>query len=246
MTAMVLLSVRIAAATALTAVFGPTVLPGSARVLLAVTLAALLASATGVTASLSGSGVEFAIACVNELLIGAALAGGFIAAGAATQVAGRVLDTQMGFGIAAIFNPSAGSMAPITGTLLSMAAVSVFLALDGHHMLIRALALSVETMPPRGQIAGFDLPAMIGQFGLMFSYGLALAAPVMFALLFADIALAFAARSLPQLNIFVLGFPIKIMLGLTGLAASVRLSEPVFKALFQATFRYWQHTAAGP
>jgi flagellar biosynthetic protein FliR len=243
--AAVLLSVRVAGATALTAVLGPTVLPGSARVLIAASLGVLLASAMGVSAVPIGSVVQFAVACVNELLIGAALAGGFLAANAATQVAGRVLDTQMGFGIASIFNPALGAVSPLTGTLLGMAAVSVFLASDGHHVLIRALALSVETMPPGVQPQTFNWSALIAQFGLMFTYGLALAAPVMFALLFADAALAVFARSMPQLNIFVLGFAVKIMLGLAGLAASVRLAEPVFNALFHATYRYWEGVAAG-
>jgi flagellar biosynthetic protein FliR len=244
--AVVLLSVRVAGATALTAVLGPTALPGSVRVLIAASLGLILATTMGVSAVPMGSIVQFAVACVDELLIGGALAGGFIAANAATQVAGRVLDTQMGFGVASIFNPAVGAVSPLTGTILGMAAVSVFLAANGHHMLIRALALSVQTMPPGAPLQAFNWNALIAQFGVMFVYGLALAAPVMFALLFADAALAVFARSMPQLNIFVLGFAIKIMLGLVGLAVSVRLAGPVFNALFRATYRYWEGLAAGP
>jgi flagellar biosynthetic protein FliR len=86
---------------------------------------------------------------------------------------------------------------------------------------------------------------VVPQAAIMFSYGLALAAPVMLALLLTDIALSVFARSMPQLNVFVLGFALKIMLGLVGLAASIRLAETVFSGLFAATFRYWERMAAG-
>src|SRR6185312_3714138 len=132
-----------AAATAFTAVLGPTTLPGPVRVLLAAGLGLLLAGATGVAAPPADSVISLAVAAVREVLIGAALGAGFLLAYAATQVAGRILDTQMGFGVASLFNPSAGTLSPLTGTMLGMAAVSIFLAMDGHHVLIRALALSV-------------------------------------------------------------------------------------------------------
>lgn len=240
-----LLSVRVATATAFTAVLGPTVLPGSVRILLAAGLGILLASATGTTPRLDDSPIAIALACVQEVLIGAALGVGFLCAYAATQIAGRILDTQMGFGIASVFNPSAGTIAPLTGTLLGMAAVSVFLAMNGHHVLIRALALSVETTPPGAPLRTFAWGAIVPQGGLMFSYGLALAAPVMLALLLADITLSVFARSMPQLNVFVLGFALKIMFGLAGLAASIQLAESALNGLFTETFHYWERMAAG-
>jgi flagellar biosynthetic protein FliR len=240
-----LLSVRVAAATAFTAVLGPTTLPGPVRVLLAAGLGLLLAGARGVPAPPADSAISLGVAAVREVLIGAALGAGFLLAYAATQVAGRILDTQMGFGVASLFNPSAGTLSPLTGTLLGMAAVSIFLAMDGHHVLIRALALSVEASPP-----GYEGPLiawrnLIPQAGIMFVYGLALAAPMMAALLLTDIALAIFSRSMPQLNVFVLGFALKIIFGLAGLAASIRLAESVFSALFTSTFRFWERTAAG-
>jgi flagellar biosynthetic protein FliR len=241
----VLLSVRVAAATAFTAVLGPTTLPGTVRVLLAAGLGVLLAAGVGVRVPPADSVISLGLATMREVLIGAALGAGFLLAYAATQVAGRVLDTQMGFGVASLFNPSAGTISPLTGTMLGMAAVSIFLAMDGHHMLIRALALSVETSPP-----GYDGPLLawrnlIPQTGIMFVYGLALAAPMMSALLLTDIALAIFSRSMPQLNVFVLGFALKIIFGLAGLAASIRLAESIFSGLFTTTFRFWERTTAG-
>ncbi|HWW21846.1 MAG TPA: flagellar biosynthetic protein FliR [Steroidobacteraceae bacterium] len=240
-----LLSIRVATATALTAVFGPTQVPGAVRVLVASMLAGLMVSVGGFAAPQIETMGQLLVAGVGEALIGAALALGFLAAYAATQVAGRVLDTQMGFGIASIFNPATRDVSPLLGTVLGMAAISIFLAIDGHHQIIRALALSIKSYPPGSSLSAMNAGALLLQSGLMFSFALALAAPTMCMLLMADIAMAVFARSMPQLNIFVMGFAIKIMLGLIVLIGSIRLSLPVFNALFRATFNYWSRIAVG-
>lgn len=240
-----LLSMRVAAATAVGAVLGPSQIPGTVRVLLALMLGLLLASAPTTRVTPIASLDQLVGASVAEVLIGAALAGGFLAAYGATQVAGRILDTQTGFGVAGIFDPATGSVAPITGTLFGMAAVCLFLAMNGHHVLIRALAASAEAFPPGGALEGIDWGAALAQGGVMFSYGLVLAAPVMSALLLADLTMTVFARSMPQLNVFIMGFPLKIMMGLAGLAVSVRFSTTVLTALFDSTFQYWAHIATG-
>ena len=75
-------------------------------------------------------------------------------------------------------------------------------------------------------------------------FGAALAAPVMLALLLTDVAMAVLARSMPLLNVFVLSFSVKIVLGLTGLAASIKLAEPLLRALYGTTFEYWERAAS--
>jgi flagellar biosynthetic protein FliR len=241
----VLLSIRVAAATAMSAVLGPSQIPGSVRVLLAVSLGVLVASAPGVQVTPIGSLGQLLGAAAGELLLGAALAGGFLIAYAATQIAGRALDMQTGFAVAEVFNPATSSISPLIGTVLGMSAVCLFLAMNGHHVLIRALAASAQTFPPGRALTGVDWEAAVALGSLMFSYGLALAAPVMCTLLLADITMAVFARSLPQLNVFVMGFPLKILMALAGLAISIRFSVTVFEALFESTFRYWAHISMG-
>ena len=240
-----LLSVRVAAATMLTAVLGPAQIPGPARVLLAVSLGALLASGAGHGGAIPSSGVDLGLACLVEAAIGAAFALGFLAAYAATQVAGRVLDLQMGFGLGSVLNPSTQTLSSLTGTVFGMTAVGVFLSLDGHHALIRALAASVETFPPAVRPDSFAWSAAPADAAIMFTYGLALAGPVMCALLLADVTMAVLARSMPQLNIFVLGFALKVVLGMIGLAATILLSRSVYDALFGTLFRQWDRLGVG-
>jgi flagellar biosynthetic protein FliR len=134
-------------------------------------------------------------------------------------------------------------MSPIIGTLFGMVAIAVFLGMDGHHVLVKALALSAQSAPPGSFAYMPDWAALLRQSGVMFTFGLALAAPVMLGLLLADLALAVFARSMPQLNVFVLSFTVKVVLGVTGLAASIRLADGVLAALFGTTYAFWEGVA---
>jgi flagellar biosynthesis protein FliR len=238
--AALLLSVRIAAALAFAPVFGMATVPGQIKVLLAVALGAylvagLLPGQQSVVPSLS----VLAVATLREAVIGLAFGFGLMVAYAATQVAGRALDIQIGFGAASILNPATQSFAPLVGSIFGIALLVVFMALDGHHLLLRALAGSIRAYPP----AAAGLPALtdvITQAGTMFSFSLSLAAPVMFLLWLSDIAMAVMARSMPQLNVFVLGFAVKIVLGISGLALSIGLTRQLFAGLLGSTASYWE------
>jgi flagellar biosynthesis protein FliR len=245
LTGTLLLSARIAAATMLTPVFGPTQIPGPVRAFIALALAAFLILAVPVTLPPITDSVSLAVATLGELLIGASLAFGFLVAWSATQLAGRVLDVQLGYGAASVLNPTTQVPAPLLGSVLGMAAVAVFLAMDGHHVLVRALALSVERFPPGTLALNLDFAEHLKFSGAMFTFGLALAAPVMLTLLLSDIALAVMSRSLPQLNVFVLSFSVKIVLGLIGLAFSVKFAGAVLTALFERTWRFWEAVVHG-
>ena len=240
LTGTLLLAARIAAATVLTPVFGPTQIPAPVRVLIALALSAFLLLAIPIALPPLESAAGLAVATVGELLLGASLAFGFLVAYSATQLAGRVLDIQLGYGAASVLNPTTQTPAPLIGTVFGMAAVAVFLAMDGHHVLLRALALSVEHYPPGTLAFDHDFSEHLTFSGAMFTFGLALAAPVMLSLLLSDIALAVMARSMPQLNIFVLSFSVKIVLGLIGLAISIKFAGGVLTALFESTWRFWE------
>jgi flagellar biosynthetic protein FliR len=152
----------------------------------------------------------------------------------------------MGFGAAKVLNPATGTPAPVLASMLGVLGVAVFLAMDGHHVLIRALGASLLAYPPGTAAFAPDWSTLFAQSGAMFTFGLALAGPVMIALLLADVGMAVMARSMPQLNVFVLSFAVKILLGLLGLLASVSLARGVLAALFESTFRYWDGMTGGP
>jgi flagellar biosynthesis protein FliR len=235
-----LVSLRIGPLMILTPVLGSADIPVRARVLLALALSGLMVSAMpkGWTIDVS-SGTALIGAAAVELAIGAALAFGLVAAFAAFSFGGRLLDLQVGFGVASLIDPSTRGQSPLLGTLLSLVAVAVFFAADGHHVLVRGLAQSLDRIPPGTAWSSVPIEAIVAQFGAVFAYGLTLVAPAVFALLLLDVALALAARTMPQMNVFIVSMPLKVMVGLLVLALSSSYLLPAMQRVFESIPRYW-------
>ena len=119
-------------------------------------------------------------------------------------------------------------------------AVIGFFAIDGHHLVVRALAYSLQRLPPGTPYSGINLGAVATQFGAMFSFAVAISAPVIFLLLLVDTALAVMARSMPQMNVFFLSLPLKILVGLLALVLSIGYLAPVSKRVFESIFNYFE------
>lgn len=179
-------------------------------------------------------------AMVNELILGMILAFGLFTAFGAFLFGGRIIDFQMGFGVANLIDPATQSQAPMLGTVLNLMAVMTFFLLDGHHLLIRGLVYSLQKIPPGSSLHEVDVQAIIAQFGVMFVYGLAVVAPVVAVLLMLDVGMAVAARTMPQVNMFIVGFPLKIFMGLLVLALSLNYMGPLLEKIYASIFIYWQ------
>jgi flagellar biosynthesis protein FliR len=243
--ATLLVSTRIAAALAFAPMLGPSQIPAPVRVLLAFAVGALMVSIAPVPAVATDSIIALGVAMLHEAVLGLAFAFGFLVAYAATQIAGRALDVQIGFGAAGILNPATQAMSPLIGSALGMAGIFFFLSLDGHLLLFRALAASLEAAPPGSGVATIVPATLLTHSGAMFTFALALAGPVMFMFLLSDLCMAVFARSMPQLNVFVLGFAVKIVMGLLGLAVSIRFANAILTNLFTDTFKYWNALSIG-
>lgn len=184
------------------------------RVLLAVLVAALVAPlmppATLVD-PLSGEGVLLAM---REVTIGAAM--GFIMqmVFAAVVVAGETLAMSMGLGFAMSVDPQNGVQVPVVSQLNVILSTLLFLAIDGHLMLLAALGDSFLLLPPG--TPGFDVGTFASVAGLgagIFASALVLALPALTAVLMTNIAFGVITRAAPQLNIFAVGFPVTILVG---------------------------------
>lgn len=151
---------------------------------------------------------------LGELVLGLllALSVQFIFAG--IQTGGEIMGFQMGFTMMTLADPSSGAQVSITSTVLHMVAMILFLTLDGHLHLLRALADSFHLVPPGGiRVSGPLAGDMLALSGGMFSLAVKIAAPVIAALLMVELALAFMGRAAPQMNLLTLGFPAKIGVG---------------------------------
>ncbi|ODU12664.1 MULTISPECIES: flagellar biosynthetic protein FliR [Variovorax] len=214
-----LLALRVAATFMMTPVLYAVPLPATVRVLLVLSLSVALASAL---TSAAGAPVEWRVllpAALSELVLGAVLGLGILLAFGAFTVAGQMLDVQLGFGIAQIMDPVTRRPVPILTTAFAYVAVLVFFLVNGHHALLRGIAYSVERFPVGApwSLAQAVEPVLKQAAGL-FSLGFALAAPVVFCILLAEFALGVVGRNLPQMNMFTMGIPVKIIVGLVALS----------------------------
>ncbi len=216
-----LLSIRIGVVLGMTPVFYAMPIPLRIRALIVLVLALVLAAGftSAKTSPVDLQAGHLIEAVFIELGLGVTLALGVLMAFAAFAVAGNLLDVQIGFGVAQVFDPVRNHASPLLVSVFDYVAVIVFFLVDGHHALLRGIAYSMDVLP-----VGVAWPieasvgAVIRQFTGLFSLGFALAAPVVFCILLVEFALATVARNLPQMNMFAFGIPVKIVVGLTVLS----------------------------
>lgn len=182
---------------------------------------------------------QILVAVAREIAVGALMAFGLHCAFASFSLGGRILDLQMGFGVASLLNPSTNEQSPLMGVALLLVGVLTFYLLGGHHWLARAVVQSYQWFPLAKPLPTFSLAAIVAQFGMMFTLGFLLVAPVVITLLLLDGAMAIASRTMPQMNIFMLSIPIKIGVGLLILALSVPFMRSSFQRIFESIFAYW-------
>lgn len=218
--AVLLLSTRIAALLLLTPILYAAAMPVLARVLVAVGLACVIAlpfaDAPAVVPRDLGGLLQ---ALLDEALIGATLGLGILMAFAGFTLAGRLVDVQVGFGIAQVFDPLTRTRLPVLSSAFGLLAAVFFFLLNGHHAVLRGIAYSVERFPVgRGwQVASAAAP-VAREAAALFTLGFALAAPVVLGLLLVEFALGAVSRNLPQMNMLVMGVPVKIIAGLLALS----------------------------
>jgi flagellar biosynthetic protein FliR len=216
------------------------------RVLFTLALGVLLTTGLGVPAARVPLEIGPVLATsLSELMIGATLAFGVFAAFGAFSVAGKILDIQSGFGIGSVFDPVTRAGAPLFATMLNLLAVAVFFGMNGHHAFLRGIAFSIQKLPPGASFSALTFDAVTRQFGLMFSLGVALIAPVMFCLFLVEVALAIVSRVLPQMNVFVVGMPIKIAAAIAMLAVTVGFVGPEMARVYASIFTYWEQVSNG-
>ena len=143
-----LLSIRLGKVMFMTPVMGAAGIPMRIRVLalLVLTLCMTLGQSPALASDV-GTMPALSLAMLSDVLWGALMGFGLNTAFAAFLVGGRLLDLQMGFGVATLFDAGTRSQMPLLGLLLPMTGIAAFLAVDGHHMVLRGLALSLRAAP---------------------------------------------------------------------------------------------------
>ena len=160
--------------------------------------------------------LAFILLAVKEFLIGLLL--GYISyfITTAIYVAGQMIDMHIGFGMVNVFDPVANIQIPITANVYYIIGMMMLLVIDGQHLIIYSLADSFTLFPIDSKIV-IDQSLVdfsVGMITSVFVVSFKIAAPITAAILIADIALGVIAKAVPQMNVFVVGMPLKILVGL--------------------------------
>jgi len=217
-----LLGLRIGPAFALAPPFTLTRVPTQFRVFMALGLAGVLASSLPQDQWIQAFGAgDLLTAGARELLLGSIFALAFQVMFAGLYLVGRTVDIQAGFGLAMLIDPTTRGQTPLVGTMLAYAAGAVFFAMNGHIELLRLLRASVEAVPLASGHAPTSLRPLTAFMSVVFMTSFGAAATAVLALFLADVAIALMSRTLPQMNVLILGLQVKTLLLLLILPAAI-------------------------
>ena len=177
--------------------------------------------------------VELVLALVSELLLGFTAGLFLYIVFAILQMAGMQISFVMGFTMASVIDPQSGSSLPLISTIFTVLALVVLLAFNGHNYMILFMVKSLDVLPlgsfyPSHDIWGYLLKAISN----MFIFGFILSFPIVGLSLLADIVFGMLMKTMPQFNLLVVGFPIKIMVAFVVMIAVVSSIMLVFKKEF--------------
>ncbi|MFB6466654.1 flagellar biosynthetic protein FliR [Cytobacillus sp. Hz8] len=177
---------------------------------------------------------------LKEALVGISI--GFMAylILSAIQIAGGLIDFQMGFAIANVIDPQTGAQSPLTGQYFYIIGLMFLLAVNGHHLLLDGIFYSYKFIPLQQAWLPFShgnvMEYIIQSFNSMFIIAFQMSIPVVGSLFLVDIALGIVARTVPQLNIFVVGIPVKIVVSFIVLVSVMSVMIMVVSQLFNTMF----------
>lgn len=197
---------------------------------------------------LTGAGVPqetqslmgFAVAMLQSLLAG--LMVGFIPLllFASVQLGGELIGFQMGFGITSVLDPLSQIRMSLIAQFEYILAMLIFITLDGHLYFLQGIVKSFQVVP----LVGASFPDILGESVVklsrdIFIIGLKIAAPIMVTIFLTNVGLGILGRTMPQMNIFIVGFPLQIGIGLLMLGMSIPVFAYIFEKMFYAFYSKW-------
>ena len=212
--AFILVLVRVSRIIATAPVFGSSIAPPQIKIVLSLMLALILYPFVPVIQVFPDRPDHYIVLIASEMLIGVVLGmiGRFLFS--AVEFAGTIIGFQMGLGMANVFDPQSQAQVSLVGRLESTTATLIFLAMDGHLIVIQALVRSYSVLPPGGAKISQPLVEKLTDLSAsIFVIGLQIGAPLIVALFLANAIVGLLARSVPQIQVFVVGFPLTLMLG---------------------------------
>jgi len=226
----VLVLARTATLVAVMPVFSGRHVPAQVKVLASAALALLITATIPSSGVSLDAGLLLVLLVAREAVIGLALGTVASLIFHAVEYAGELAGMQMGFAIAGVLDPQSGRQVPLLSKFQSTLLTLMFLAIGGHLFVLRGLLDSFLVLPGGVLTLGVGGPlALVQLFGKMFTIGLQVAAPATIFLLLVNVCLGVIARLVPQMNVFIVGFPLMITCGLL----MIMVSMPAFGGVAQ-------------
>jgi flagellar biosynthetic protein FliR len=230
-------------------ILGGRAVPPVVKIALALTLSLVLAPVLHL-APLPTDPVLMGAGAALEFLLGFVLGLVVRLLFSAFELAGELIGTQMGFGVLHLFDPLSSHQVPVIGQFHVMIASSVFLSMNAHLLVVQAIVSSYEVLPPLGIGLSTGLADSVLQLAQhMFLVALKIAAPVLAMIMLVNLAMAVLGRAIPQINVFIMSFPLTIACGLAVMGLSlpytVSLYHEEFLSLHQNLFDLMKGLARG-
>jgi flagellar biosynthetic protein FliR len=222
---------RVSGLTMTAPIYGSKEVPVHVRALLAVALALLITPTQWhVPVEYPGTTINYLVFIGSELLVGLCLGLGIVILFSGIQLAGQMIGRIGGLMLADVFDPGADESVPIFSRLLFLLALAVFLCIGGHRMVMAGLLDTFETIPPgSGAVPGGIAETFVVLVAESFSLAIRAAVPVVTALLLSTLVMGLISRTLPQLNILMVGFGMNSMLTFATFSLTIGAAAYVFQ-----------------
>jgi flagellar biosynthetic protein FliR len=216
-------------------VFGARQVPAQTKIGLAVVLSLIITPLQiGRAPVIPPGAVAFGLLVGRELLVGLAVGFAVALIFNGIQVGSQLIGIQIGFGLGGVINPESGADSSVIDGFYAVLATVIFLSANGHHALLAAMARTFDVVP----VAGGQLPAVnpvqvMALIQSVFQIAIRISLPAIGALLLADVAMGMIGRAAPQMQVMVVGAPVRIAAGLVLMAVSLPTSAMLMDAVFR-------------
>lgn len=209
-------------------------LPRRIRLFFGIAIALALAPALPPLPAIDPASGRGLLILAEQMLIGFGMGFAMRLVFAAVDMAGNLIGNQMGLGFATSYDPQSASQTPVVSEILGIVALLLFLAMDGHLLVLATLARSFSVLPIGRGLPDPSSWANLANAGvIIFNSGLLLSLPVIVALLITNVALGVLGRVAPQLNLIVIGFPATLILGFAALYVGMSFLAAPLQQMFE-------------
>ena len=232
--AYLLILMRVGAMLFVAPVFGGSIVPTQTKFLFSMMIALILLPIITIPSTgLPLDTLALGWLGINELLVGLVMGASLVFIFAAVQYAGQIIDFQMGFAIVNLIDPTQDVQIPIMGLFHYLIAILIFLAMNAHHFIISALVDSFSAAPlMTAGFSGLVVSGITKAFGDLFIVAMRIAAPTIAVIMLYNASLGIIAKTVPQINLLIVGFPIRIALGLIAVGLSMAFFHPYLSHAF--------------